>query len=232
MYGVTFDEKHTYNDFGLCCTSVEIGAPNVKKKVVNLKGADGMLDLSEVFGRVLYGNRKLKFTFDHEERNYTAWATHLSALFNYLHGKRRQITLDNDPNYYYDGRVAVKGTKNNKPFSLVTIEIDAAPYKRELHDAMTYCWNWDKFSFLDGVIREYYDIRVDGSYTLVIFGSEMPIMPVIYSSTAMTATYNGVEYELHAGENKPYGLIISEGRSELVFTGTGTVSISYRGGKI
>lgn len=232
MFGVLFDEKHTYKDFGLYCTGMEIGLPSVKKKVIDLKGADGVLDLTEVFGRTLYGNRKLVFRFDHEERNYTAWATHYSLIANYLHGKRRKITLDNDPNYYYTGRITCRGSKNNVPFSQIVVEVDASPYKRELHDSMDYCWLWDTFSFVDGVIREYYDLMVDGTYTLVVIGSEMPITPVIYTSAAMTVTFDGKEYELIAGENKPYGLVIRDGENRLVFTGHGMASVSYRGGKI
>ena len=109
MYGITFDEeKHTFDDFGLCCTKVEIGLPTVKKKQINLKGADGVLDLTDIFGRTLYGNRKLSFHFDHEEANYTEWMIRASQVVNYLHGKRRKVVLDNDPNYYYDGRISLQ----------------------------------------------------------------------------------------------------------------------------
>lgn len=232
MYGITFDDKHTYKDFGLSCVSVDVGMPPVKKKRIDLKGADGVLDLTNIFGRTLFNNRKLTFKFDHEEKNYRVWASHLSAVANFLHGRSRKVILDNDPNYYYEGRITVKGTKSNKPFSLLTVEIDAAPYKRELRDAKDYCWNWDTFSFLDGVIREYYDLIVDGSYVLTMIGSEMPVTPVFLCSSAMLLEFDGNTYELEAGENKIYEIVIGEGAYNLTFTGNGIVSVSYRGGRI
>lgn len=232
MFGVKFDDKHTYTDFGLCCTGLEIGLPTVKKHTVNLKGADGFLDLTEVFGRTLYGNRKLLFRFDHEERNYTEWMETVTQAVNYLHGKKRKIILDNDASYYYEGRAICRILKDNKAFSTLTVDVDAAPYKRELHDSADYCWIWDTFSFINGIIREYYDIVVDESYTLVVMGSEMPVMPVFYSSAPMTVTFNGREYALQAGETRPYGMVIEDGPNVLTFTGRGVVSISYRGGKI
>lgn len=233
MYGITFDgEKHTYDDFGLCCTSVDIGLPTVKKKQINLKGADGVLDLTDAFGRTLYGNRKLTFRFDHEDRNYTEWMIRAAEVVNYLHGKRKKVVLDNDPNYYYDGRISCKITKNNKIYSQIIIEIDAAPYKRDLRDAAEYCWNWDKFSFIDGVIREYYNIPVNGEYALLIIGSEMPVTPVLNVSAPMTVSKDGRTYHLVAGENHPYGLVIYDGENTLEFEGNGIVSVSYRGGRI
>ena len=232
MFGVKFDEKHTYTDFGLCCTALEIGLPTVKKHIVNLKGADGFLDLTEVFGRPLYGNRKLSFQFDHEERNYTEWMETVTQAVNYLHGKKRKIILDNDASYYYEGRATCKIIKENKVFSMLVVDVDAAPYKRELRDASEYCWNWDTFSFINGIIREYYDIFVDESYTIVVMGSEMPVMPIFYSSAPMTVTFKNREYAISAGETKPYGMVIEDGENTLTFTGRGLVSIGYRGGKI
>ena len=49
-------------------------------------------------------------------------------------------------------------------------------------------------------------------------------------SAAMTVNYDGKDYELKQGTNKIYDIVIKEGENPLMFTGTGTVTISYRGG--
>jgi hypothetical protein len=46
----------------------------------------------------------------------------------------------------------------------------------------------------------------------------------------MTVRYDGKDYELKQGTNKIYDIVIKEGENPLMFTGTGTVTISYRGG--
>lgn len=233
MIGITFDDEiHTYTDFGMKMTSLSIGLPDVKKKVIDLKGADGIMDLTEIFGRPLYGNRQIVATFDLEEKDYTNWASNISRIGNYLHGQKRKIVLDNDKNFYYEGRITEEHTKENKPYSLVTLTMDCYPFKREVQDSTKYCWNWDRFSFVDGIIREYGNIRIEGDYTLVIVGREQVVIPTIYSDADMTVTFLGKVYSLKPGRNYIYNIVIREGRNELLFHGSGTVSVEYRGGKL
>ena len=43
MIGITFGELHSYEDLNLILSEKEIGAPSVKKKLVEIEGADGSL---------------------------------------------------------------------------------------------------------------------------------------------------------------------------------------------
>lgn len=231
--GITFDnEKHTYDDFGLICTSLIIELPEMKQKKIELKGADGYLDLTDIFGRTLYGNRKIKAEFVLKEQSAEEWMINISNIANYLHGRKRKLVLESDPMYYYEGRITENHEKQYRPFSVVTIEADCAPYKKEVEDSLDTDWLWDAFSFEDGIIREYGNLEVNGSYTLLIIGREQIVVPVFYASAAMTVTYNGVTYDLIAGENKIYSIALGEGEHTLVFTGNGTVSVEYRGGRL
>ena len=56
----------------------------------------------------------------------------------------------------------------------------------------------DSFSFVDGIIRDYFDITVPGSLTIV--GRRKRCARIICSG-AMTVTYLGNTYQLTAGEN-------------------------------
>lgn len=231
--GITFDnEKHTYNDFGLICTSLTIELPEMKQKKIELKGADGYLDLSGIFGRILYGNRKIKAEFVLKEQDEKEWTENLSNLANYLHGKKRKMILDSDPMYYYEGRISVRHEKQYCPFSTVGIEAECSPYKKEVEDSTGDDWLWDPFSLEDGIIREYGNIAVNGTYTLLIIGREQVVIPVFYASVAMTITYNGITYSLAAGENKIYSIALGEGEHTLIFEGNGIVSVEYRGGRL
>lgn len=231
--GITFDdEKHTYRDFGMICTSLEVGLPELKTKKVELKGADGYIDLTEVFGRTMYGNRTIKAQFVIKETSASDWANNISKISNYLHGRKRKIVLDMDKGFFYEGRIQEKHEKEYRPYSTVTLTMDCYPFKREVEDSSQYCWKWDSFSLVDGIIREYNSIDVDGDYTMVIIGREQVIVPTIYSDAAMTVDFEGNTYELISGKNYIYQMTIKEGRNELVFHGTGTISVQYRGGKL
>lgn len=232
-YGITFDEeKHTYRDFGMICTSLQIGMPETKSKLIELKGADGYIDLSEVFGRPMYGNRTIEAEFVMKETGAEDWADNISNIGNYLHGRSRKFVFDSDPAYYYEGRFEAEHEKEFRPFSKVILMANCKSYKKELADSIAGNWLWDSFSFEDGVIREYGNITANGAYVLNIIGRDQIQVPTIYSTAGMTVTFEDKTYTLAEGKNYIYSIVIQPGDNILEFKGTGTISVEYRGGKI
>ena len=64
MQTVTFGTKNSYDDFGLILTDKDIGFPEPKLEEVDVIGADGVIELSEVLNDdIKYKTRKLQFTF-------------------------------------------------------------------------------------------------------------------------------------------------------------------------
>ena len=62
MKGVTFGTHHS-NDYGLILSRKYIESPKPKLEIIDLPGADGVLDMTDYFGDVKYENRELKFEF-------------------------------------------------------------------------------------------------------------------------------------------------------------------------
>ena len=63
MKTVKFGDLDSYADLGLVRSNVEVGSPATKTDSVDIPGADGVLDLTEYFGEVLYENRELSMDF-------------------------------------------------------------------------------------------------------------------------------------------------------------------------
>ena len=62
MNGVKFGDKHTFDDWGLVLTEKSLGLPEPKTSGVEIEGADGELDTSEVLsGEIKFSNRQLTF---------------------------------------------------------------------------------------------------------------------------------------------------------------------------
>ena len=131
--------------------------------------------------------------------------------------------------YYYAGRMTVSEYSRARTLGTFTISVNADPYKYEL-TASDEDWLWDSFSFEKGVIRDYKELEVSGSLSINVPGTQRWVIPEITVSAAMTVSYGGKDYELKQGTNKIYDIVIKEGENVLMFTGTGTVTISYRGG--
>ena len=71
---------------------------------------------------------------------------------------------------------------------------------------------------------------MNGSRTVTIPGTRKEIIPTFIASVAMQVEWNGMRYDMPAGETKLYAISLVEGENILTFYGNGTVSIDYRGG--
>lgn len=128
MKGVKFGNLHSYDTWGLLLTTKNIGSPIVKEKKIDIEGADGDLDYTEVFGSVKYGNRTLKFEFQ-KALKPSELVSLASDIQDAIHGLKMAVTLDDDPDWYYHGRVSVKDFNWKKGIGTIEIEVDAEPYK-------------------------------------------------------------------------------------------------------
>lgn len=131
MKGVTFGQYHSYATFGLILSSKEIAAPKVKTMSVDVPGADGVLDFTEYFGEPKYENRKLAFRFSTMVPQ-SQFLTLFSAIQNALHGQKMNITLDDDPEWYYTGRITVPEWKTSKRTGKLTVDCDCEPFKHKI----------------------------------------------------------------------------------------------------
>lgn len=125
--GVSFGSIHT-SKFGIYLSRVGISAPEPKKFLISIPGADGSLDMSEYFGGIKYENRKIDLTFSAPQRGkqlLTAYSDILAAL----HGKYfDSIIFDDDPDFHYAGRITVGGLSKSA-VSKITVQCDCLPYK-------------------------------------------------------------------------------------------------------
>lgn len=232
IFGVTFGDKHTYRDYGMLPkTRPTVAPPAIRTNYVDVPGLDGQLDLSEALtGRIGYQTRDFSAEFlviDARNR----WNTLYSELMDTLHGQRVKIILDEDPGYYYMGRVTIGKFTSNKKTATISIKAECDPYKREITTSLED-WLWDSFNFESGIIRDYRKIAVDGTKTIHIIGTKMPCVPTITASGEMSVSFGGTTYALQAGDNRISGICITQGDNALTFSGSGTVSINYQGGRL
>lgn len=235
-HSITFGDKNTWDDWHLIPSSRPVfNPPKPKTNYVDITGSNWHLDLSEaVSGEVVYEGRMGSLEFivanGHQE-----WHELYSKIMNYLHGRVMKAVLEDDPDYYYIGRFSVNQWKSDPHNSKITIDYNVNPYKLE-HSISNEDWKWDEFNFEIGVIRDYNNYQVDGTFTMTIIGSEMSVTPVFKvtsdDGSGLTVEYNGNTYSLPDGETRVINIIIRSGESTLTFTGKGTVSIEYRGGSL
>lgn len=230
MQTVTFGTKNSYDDFGLILTDKNIGFPEPKLEKVDVIGADGVIDLSEVLNDdIKYKTRKLQFTFTVLKGN-KYWASTVADVANYLHGKKLRIQMDFDPAYYYTGRCKINSFKTSKRLCTITIDAECEPYRLDINGNGEK-WLWDTFSFQNGFIRVN-AVTVNGSLQVNLQNQRKIVSPTFTCSTAMTVTFDGVTYNLPKGKTQVLGIRLQYGTNYVTFKGNGTVKIEYQGGAL
>lgn len=233
MIGVRIGKYHSWDDWGLYLKNITVETPERKKYQIPVEGMDGVLDLSEFLtgGDQRYENRRVLLEFEFIDGDYSRMYLMASKISNAVNGKKLTIVLDDNQQYYYIGVVSVEFDKTNRMISSLDISIDANPYKFECFSSLEK-WEWGSFCFADGIIREYKDLKVTDTYTLIIPGRRKKVVPVFDCSAALQLTYAGKTYNLPVGKSKILDLQLGDGEHYLVFTGNGVVSVDYRGASL
>jgi len=132
-HSITFGSKNTWDDWHIVPSSRPVfDPPKVKTKTMDIQGKNGSLDLSEALtGYPVFNNREGSFEFI-VLNDYNKWNELYSAISDYLHGRVMRAVLEDDPEYYYEGRFSVNKWKSDKNYSTISIDYSVFPYKRKL----------------------------------------------------------------------------------------------------
>lgn len=231
--GETFD---TLKDWGLAIGNNDyIGEPEQETNFVNVPGASGLLDMTEVLiDRPIYKSRPLHIVLGGKNpRN--KWDSIISKIRNQIDGQIVKITFSNDLYHYWRGRAKV--SNYDRTWSVGTFEINipsAEPYKYEV-DSSYEPWIWDSFSFEEGIIRYLGLVEINNSEIVIPAGNmyTVPVFEIETVTTNLSVEVNGITYNLAKGKNR-YPEILVGGNEDvtLKFAGIGTGYIKYRGGSL
>ena len=148
------DMAHTLLDWGLVPLGMPVMAPPQQKlHIVDIPCSDGVLDLSNSLTRYpVFDNRRgtMNFAILHEE---TSTNQAYTKMLNFLQGTNVKMILEDDPDYFYEGRVYVDSidAKSDGHHSEVSIGYDLFPYRKSIYSSLDN-WTWDDFNFeLDSV---------------------------------------------------------------------------------
>ena len=134
-HSVNFGSKNSWTHWHLVPTSrPTIAIPQIKTEFQDLPLSDGNLDLSEVLlNRPVYSNCGGSFEF-YVDPSYNKLLPLYSEIMAYLHGKKMNVWLEDDPNYYYKMRLELASDPDKAPgggWSKITINYNAEPTKFE-----------------------------------------------------------------------------------------------------
>ena len=231
MYsGITFDGKHSYNDFGLTVSHREIGHPSKIKRQERVPFSNEVSDYSEIYGEQEYEERPLTYTFnDINTQGNDKFLIKATEYLNWLMKPNKKIKLTDDriPGYFFLAEVVnAPSYEYIEILGEMTIEFTAYPFKvselEEGHDI------WDEFNFLLDY-AQITEFEVTGSKEITLYNPGINIAkPKIVASDSMTITKDNVTFNVSAGESKSSDFVLFKGENKMTVTGNGTISFHFR----
>ena len=212
MKGIKFGNYHSWDDFSLILNSKEIEAPSPKIETVDIPGGDGLIDYTEYFGEVKYSNRKLKFDFSTVVAQ-GSFLSLFSTIQNKIHGRRLKIVLNDDPEYYYLGRITVDSWKADRGIGKITVECDCEPYK----------YKQNKTSVTNAVTD---------SAELTFANSRKSVVPAITLTAAAQISFGGSTYAFGAGTTTSGEIVFVQGNNAMTVNGNTTITVEYQEGEL
>lgn len=212
MKGITFGTFHSYRDFHLILKPKEMASPAVKVRKIDIEGADSSLDYTDYFGEPKFEDVTHKFDFSTTVPQ-SEFLSLYSQIKNALHGKKMRIVLDDDPLFYYLGRVSVLPFTTDRNIGLVSIECDCEPYKYKLNKTVV-------------------QTTVANTATVKLTNSRKRAVPEITTTAAMTIVFGDFRWAVNAGNFILPELELLEGENSVTVTGSGTITFTYQEGSL
>lgn len=213
--GALVGDEHTLHDWGAVITNTDvIGMPEPQTIVLDVPGRSGRLDLSEVLtGDISYGNREIKMELA-AEVDTERWIEMCLHIFNKYHGRNVQVIFDEDPTFYYFGRVSVTDPRRQRRAGQMVLTVDAEPFKYELAETnVTYSAG-------------------TASLSGTLANGRMMVSPTVTVTAPCQLFHEGKVFTLTAGKQSVPGFVLHEGDNAVSLTGTRSATFTYRRGWI
>lgn len=163
----TGEKYNTWKNWHLIPTErLRVPPPAQKTNTVDVPGSNGRLDMSDSLnGHPVFDTRSGSWTFyvinkgTEINYDYGEWYDRFSEIANSIHGRTVKVVLQDEPEYYYKGRMTVNDYAPDDTWSKLTLGFEFFPYKlkEEIADTGT--------------------VNINGTGDITVVGSKMPITP-------------------------------------------------------
>ena len=229
MYNITYNNKHSFNDFGLKrFNSKEHKAPTKNKIYETVPFMNGSYDFSNLYGSASYSDRELNYSFLIDVESEDVMNYKKIAIENWLLGtNEKTILIDEDiKGYYYMAECTDINFDNYYSFGLIDVTFTAYPFKfGEAYEGNNL---WDSFNFELDVLQDT-KFTVNGASSVSIYNSSViDIEPEIIASSSFEITLDNKKYVVEVGTSEDYRFKLKKGANNLTLKGNGAIEFRFR----
>lgn len=192
---------------------LEVSSPTFQTNLVQIPGRDGPLDLSAALtgGVPRYNSRTLKATLENSDDTRQDRESRIRAMIAELDGYRKPIWLPDDSDHYLEGRIHVARNYNDLAHASVTVTATCDPW---LYN------NEETVRSLTATSAAQSEIFVNSGRRTVV--------PVLVVTGSVSLEYGVNIWTLSAGTYQLPDFVLAPGSHELIYSGSGTVTVTYR----
>ena len=187
-----------------------------KTNYVEKPSGDGSWDLTTALtdGVTRYRNRELTVTLESSEGTRQERETVIRQMINQLDGLRWDIHLPDDDFHHVAGRVRVIREYNDLAHAAVTVTAVCDPWKYSNAETVV--------ALIASSSKQTIRLINNGRRVVV------PILTVTGSGASVRLEYGTASVSLSAGTYQLPDLLLPPGGTAVVYSGSGTVAITYR----
>lgn len=212
-HSVTFingkgESKNSWKDFLLVPVNRPVVVPpEAQDFTEEIPARNGKLDFQDyILTGTVFKNREgtIEFLIDHENDKYVRWTVIKNEVMKFIHGQYLKMVLEDEPDYFYEGRFFIDEWKNNSDWSTFSVKYDVYPYKESII-ATTDAWKWDPFNFINGKIHDVsnYVYKTEGQNSVNITLSDINyptrVKLMIESTTSLGQVVVEIQRFIHSG---------------------------------
>lgn len=227
-FGITFNELHSYRDFGLRVLERHIGNPPKIKRKERVPFSNEIYDFSGIYGGQEYEERPLTYIFNVKDYDKIDLSMKRVEVLNWLVPVNKKIKLIDDyvPGYYFMAEVEEAPDFDELRFrGRLTVTFTAYPFKiSELHEGNDL---WDPFNFLLDYAQTT-EFTINGTKEITLYNPGASVLqPKIIASNAMEIIKGNTTFNVPAGESQSHNFILHQGENKMTINGNGTIEFLF-----
>ncbi len=228
-FGIKFDGRHSYDDFGLTVAERNIGNPKKIKIKERVPFSNMIYDFSGIYGGQEYEERPLTYVFNVKDYKKIPLTMKKIQALNWLMNPNEKIQLFDDyiPGYYFLAEVEEAPDFDELRFhGRLTVQFTVYPFKiGELEEGNDI---WDTFNFL----LDYAQItqfEINGSKEIALYNPGVSaVNPVISATAPMTIQIGTKTFNIPAGESRSCDFMLPNLENKITIIGNGSISFHFR----
>lgn len=197
-------------------TGWTLSPPEYQANLVTVPGRDGPLDLSTALtdGEPRYGGRTLTATLESSEGTRLERKARIDTMVNWLDGWRMNITLPDDDEHYITGRVSIAPEYNDMAHAAVTVTVVCDPWRYNVLETV--------LQLTAAEAEQQARLNNAGRRTVA------PLLTISGDDAAVLLKFGSASWALGAGTYQLPDLRVPQGGASLLYSGTGTLTFTYR----